>query len=136
MQTLVDHLRGLSDDGLAALIRLRPDLVVPVPSDLPALAARVQSGPSVRRALDALDMFVEAYGAETGNIALRYMATAGIYIGGGIAPKIMPAIEAGGFMRAFLDKDPLVDLLRTFPVKIILNPAAGMLGAAVTAAEG
>ena len=57
MQTLVDHLRGLSDDGLAALVRLRPDLVVPVPSDLAALAARVQSSASVRRALDALDTF-------------------------------------------------------------------------------
>jgi hypothetical protein len=57
MQTLVDHLRGLSDDELAALVRLRPDLVVPVPADLGALAGRVQSIPSVRRALDALDTF-------------------------------------------------------------------------------
>jgi hypothetical protein len=57
MQTLVDHLRGLSDDELTALVRLRPDLVVPVPADFPALAARAQSGASVRRALDALDMF-------------------------------------------------------------------------------
>jgi len=57
MQTLVDHLRGLSDDELAALVRLRPDLVVPIPSDLGALAGRVQSIPSVRRALDGLDTF-------------------------------------------------------------------------------
>lgn len=106
------------------------------PTDLPAAISACALGHACPLCVDALDMFVEAYGAETGNIALRYMATAGIYIGGGIAPKILPAIEAGGFMRAFLDKDPLVDLLRTFPVKIILNPAAGMLGAAVTAAEG
>lgn len=85
--------------------------------------------------VEALEMFVEAYGAEAGNMALRYMATAGVYIGGGIAPKILPAIESGGFMGAFLDKEPLVDLLRTFPVKVILNPAAGLLGAAVRAAE-
>jgi glucokinase len=63
------------------------------------------------------------------------MATAGIYIGGGIAPKILPAIEAGAFMDAFRDKEPLTDLLRTIPVKVILNPAAGLLGAAVLSAE-
>jgi len=85
--------------------------------------------------MEALEMFVEAYGAEAGNIALRYMATAGVYVGGGIAPKILPAIESGTFMDAFLKKEPLVDLLRTFPVKVILNPAAGLLGAAVRAAE-
>jgi glucokinase len=85
--------------------------------------------------VEALDMFVDAYGAEAGNIALRYMATAGIYIGGGIAPKILPAIESGTFMDAFRDKEPLTDLLRTIPVKVILNPAAGLLGAAVLAAE-
>jgi glucokinase len=85
--------------------------------------------------VEALDMFIAAYGAEAGNLALRYMATAGIYIGGGIAPKILPAIEAGGFMHAFIDKDPMTDLLRTFPVRVILNPAAGLLGAAVRASE-
>jgi len=63
------------------------------------------------------------------------MATAGIYIGGGIAPKILPAIVNGRFMDAFLDKAPMVDLLRTFPVRVILNPAVGLLGAAVRAAE-
>ena len=60
-------------------------------------------------------MFVEAYGAEAGNLALRYMATAGVYIGGGIAPKILPAIAAGRLHGRVPDKEPLVDLLRTFP---------------------
>src|SRR5690606_20555393 len=87
------------------------------------------------RCEEALSLFSGAYGAEAGNLALRCMATAGVYVGGGIAPKILPAIEAGGFMNAFVDKDPLVDLLRTFPVRVILNPAAGLLGAAVRAAE-
>lgn len=87
------------------------------------------------RCVEALDLFVSAYGAEAGNLALRYMATAGIYIGGGIAPKILPAIVNGRFMDAFLDKAPMVDLLRTFPVRVILNPAVGLLGAAVRAAE-
>jgi glucokinase len=86
------------------------------------------------RCVEALGLFVAAYGAEAGNLALRYMATAGVYVGGGIAPKILPAIANGAFMAAFLDKDPMVDLLRTFPVRVILNPAAGLLGAAVRAA--
>jgi glucokinase len=79
-------------------------------------------------------MFVEAYGAEAGNLALRSVATAGVYIGGGIAPKILPALQSGLFIDAFRDKPPLTDLLRTVPVAVILNPAAGLLGAAVRAA--
>lgn len=109
---------------------------VPAGAEGPELAAAISAnalGRRCERCVEALDMFVAAYGAEAGNLALRYMATAGVYIGGGIAPKILPAITAGGFMDAFLDKDPMVDLLRTFPVRIILNPAAGLLGAAVRA---
>jgi glucokinase len=78
-------------------------------------------------------MFVEAYGSEAGNLALRAVATAGVYIGGGIAPKILPALESGLFMAAFRDKEPMVDLLRMLPVRVILNPGAGLLGAAVRA---
>jgi len=84
--------------------------------------------------VEALEMFVEAYGAEAGNLGLRAMATAGVYIGGGIAPKILAALEDGRFMDAFLSKAPMVDLLRTLPVKVITNPAAALLGAAVIAA--
>ena len=87
------------------------------------------------RCVEALEMFAEAYGAEAGNLALRSMATAGVYVGGGIAPKILPALEDGRFMDAFLSKDPMTDLLRTLPVKVILNPAAALLGAAVLAAQ-
>ena len=78
-------------------------------------------------------MLVEAYGAEAGNLALRSVATAGVYIGGGIAPKILPALESGGFMDAFLDKPPMADLMRMIPVSVILNQQAGLLGAAVRA---
>jgi glucokinase len=84
--------------------------------------------------IEAVDMFVEAYGAEAGNLALRTVALAGVYIGGGIAPKILPALERGTFMDAFRSKEPMVDLLRTLPVHVILNPAAALLGAAVRAA--
>jgi glucokinase len=85
------------------------------------------------RCVEALEMFAEAYGAEAGNLGLRGMATAGIYIGGGIAPKILPALQDGRFMDAFLDKDPMVDLMRTLPVCVITNTSAALLGAAVLA---
>jgi glucokinase len=85
--------------------------------------------------IEALEMFVEAYGAEAGNLALRCMASAGMYVGGGIAPKILPALTDGRFMEAFVSKAPMVDLLRTFPVRIILNAGAGLLGAAVGASD-
>jgi glucokinase len=63
------------------------------------------------------------------------MATAGVYVGGGIAPKILPALERGPFMEAFLDKGPMRHLLTTVPVKVILNPGAGLIGASVKAAS-
>lgn len=79
----------------------------------------------------ALELFVDAYGAEAGNVALRFAATGGVYIGGGIAPKILPAFTAGRFMTAFRAKAPLEPLLEKMPVKIILNADSGLLGAAV-----
>jgi glucokinase len=88
-----------------------------------------------RQCAEAVDMFLSAYGSETGNLALRAMATAGVYIGGGIAPKILPALESGPFLEAFRAKEPLADLVATIPVSVILNPDAGLLGAAVRAME-
>jgi glucokinase len=84
---------------------------------------------------EALSMFVSAYGAESGNMALRGMATSGLYVGGGIAPKILPAIQSGAFMDAFLGKAPMSELLAKVPVKVILKTDAGLLGAAVYAQE-
>lgn len=102
-------------------------------ADLPAAISEAALAGQCARCVDALDLFVEAYGAEAGNLALRAVATAGVYVGGGIAPKLLPAIERGGFLSAFCDKEPMTDLLRTLPVSVILNPAAGLLGAAVRA---
>jgi glucokinase len=84
--------------------------------------------------VETLDLFVEAYGAESGNLALRSVSTGGLFIGGGIAPKILPALDNGRFLRAFLAKPPLEEMLQRMPVKVILNPEAGLLGAAVFAA--
>jgi glucokinase len=83
--------------------------------------------------IEALDMFVSAYGAEAGNLAMRGMATAGVFVGGGIAPKILPALLDGRFIEAFRAKGPMTDLVSRIPVKVILNPEAGLLGAAVYA---
>ena len=78
-------------------------------------------------------MFVEAYGAESGNLALRTVSSGGLFIGGGIAPKILPALVDGRFMRAFRSKAPFEPLLAAMPVKVILNAETGLLGAAVYA---
>ncbi len=78
-------------------------------------------------------MFVEAYGAETGNLALHSLATAGVFVGGGIAPKILPALRTPAFLEAFRSKSPLTALLDAMPVSVILNDRAALLGAAVVA---
>jgi glucokinase len=84
---------------------------------------------------DALRMFVSAYGAEAGNLALRGVATSGLYVGGGIAPKILPALTNGSFMEAFAAKPPMSELLSKVPVKVILCADAGLIGAAVHARD-
>jgi len=79
---------------------------------------------------EALSIFVDAYGAEAGNLALRTMSTGGVFVGGGIAPKILPALTNGAFLRAFRAKAPFERMLDAIPVKVILNDEAGLLGAA------
>jgi glucokinase len=83
----------------------------------------------------ALAMFVAAYGGEAGNLALRAVATAGLYIGGGIAPKILPALQTAPFLRWFTDKPPMRSLLEAVPVHVILNAQAALIGAAVAAVD-
>jgi glucokinase len=102
--------------------------------DAPALISAAALDRRCAGCMETLDMFVEAYGAEAGNLALRAVSTGGLYVGGGIAPKILPALTDGAFMRAFLAKPPLDAMLEKMPVKIILNDQAGLLGAAVFAA--
>ena len=82
----------------------------------------------------ALDLFVSVYGAEAGNLALRAKSVRGLYIGGGIAPKILPKINDGAFMRAFIDKGRYADLLAAIPVQVVLNDQAALRGAAYYAA--
>jgi glucokinase len=81
-------------------------------------------------ASDALDVMVSIYGAQAGNFALTVMATGGVYLGGGIAPKILPRLKEGGFMRAFTTKGRLTEVLGRIPVMVILNELTALLGAA------
>ena len=83
----------------------------------------------------ALDMFMSIYGARAGNVALSFMATGGVYLGGGIAPRIVDKLASGSFMRAFADKGRLSPLLSRIPVFVILDDLTALRGAAEIAAE-
>ncbi|HVW76948.1 MAG TPA: glucokinase [Alloacidobacterium sp.] len=80
-----------------------------------------------------LEIFVSAYGAEAGNLALKVLSVGGFYLGGGIAPKILKTMKSGIFMNAFTDKGRLSELLVHMPVRIILESRAALMGAAAYA---
>lgn len=77
-----------------------------------------------------LEMFVSILGSEAGNMALKVLATGGVYLGGGIPPRILPVLEEGRFLAAFTAKGRFAGLLQNVPVHVILNPKAALLGAA------
>jgi glucokinase len=134
----VEHV--VSGQGLVNLHRVthEGDCVAVDEENDPDAPAKISAAALERRCrgcMDALSIFVDAYGAEAGNVALRSVATGGVFIGGGIAPKILPALTDGRFIRAFLDKAPLTAMLANMPVKVVLNAHAGLLGAAVHAAD-
>ena len=79
---------------------------------------------------EALNLFTSIYGAEAGNLALKALSVGGVYVGGGIAPKILDKLGDGTFMHAFLDKGRYTDLLKEIPVKVSLNNRAPLIGAA------
>ncbi len=79
---------------------------------------------------EALELFVSLYGAEAGNLALKLLATGGVYVGGGIAPKILGRMTAGSFMDSFVRKGRYEGLLRKMPVRLVLNETTALLGAA------
>lgn len=83
--------------------------------------------------IKTLEVFASAYGAEAGNLALKVLSVGGLYLGGGIAPKILKTMKNGAFMRAFTDKGRLSDLLIHTPVRIILESRAALMGAAAYA---
>ncbi len=100
------------------------------PSKIISEAALVEKQPLC---VKALDLFVSIFGSAAGNLALTGLTRGGIYLGGGIAPKILPKLREGSFMKAFTDKGRFSDLLSQIPVRVILNDRAALLGAAVCA---
>ncbi len=86
-------------------------------------------------AVKALDMFVSIYGAEAGNLAVKMLATGGVFIGGGIAPRILEQLRGGPFLQAFLAKGRMRTLMESMPVRVILNDKTALLGAARFAAR-
>jgi glucokinase len=99
----------------------------------PALISQAALDRACPGCVRALELFVSIYGAEAGNLALRSVATAGVFVGGGIAPKILPALRDGRFIEAFRDKAPMDAFAALVPVAVVLNERAGLLGAAVHA---
>jgi len=99
-------------------------------SDASAVIARAALNHETDICIAALDRFMSIYGAETGNLALKALATGGIYIGGGIAPKILSKFSEGEFMSAFLDKGRYAGLLADIPVHVIIEPKTALRGAA------
>jgi glucokinase len=82
-----------------------------------------------------LGTFVSIMGAEAGNLALKVLATGGVYVAGGIPRRILPALERDGFMQAFRRKGRFADLLDRIPVHVVLNPKVGLMGAAALALD-
>src|SRR5262249_35457352 len=127
----------LSGPGLVNLYRVTHPTPCaegqPDDPDAPALISAAAPRKRCANCGEALTLFVDRYGAEAGNLALRSVSTAGLFIGGGIAPKILPALTDGRFIRAFLDKAPMRHLVAQMPVHVILNAESGLLGAAVYA---
>ena len=134
----VSYERVLSGPGLADVYRFlvdvkgRPDVVGSgvEKSELPKHVSEKGLEESGSTCREALEIFVDLYGAEAGNLALKFLALGGIFVGGGIAPKILPLIKKGLFMKSFCDKGRFESLMKDIPVKVILEENTAMLGAA------
>ena len=81
-------------------------------------------------AMRAIELWASVYGAEAGNLALKVMGTGGVFLGGGVAAKILPKLQGAGFMKAFADKGRFRSFMQAIPVRVILNDKAALLGAA------
>jgi len=98
-----------------------------------AVIGQCAEGGSSEICAETMRIFVSAYGAEAGNVALKVLAAGGIYLGGGVAPKSLKIMQDGEFLKAFLDKGRLSPLLQSVPVRIILDETCALLGAAAYA---
>jgi glucokinase len=151
---LLRHLRGsylhvsyervLSGAGLLAIYEFLRDTKRNEPTwlaekikvgDPAAVIAEAGLKSQAEIAKQALDLFASIYGAEAGNLALKAMALDGVYVGGGIAPKLIAKLKDGTFMKAFTNKGRYKRLMSGIPVKVIMNEKTALLGAAAYAAR-
>jgi glucokinase len=142
-----DHVsfeRVLSGPGIANLYRFQRKMSsVPEPEWLTKEIASEDPAAAIAEAALAakdpvcvatLTMFAEIYGAEAANLGLKVLALGGIYLGGGIAPKVLPFLTGGAFVRGFFSKGRMNAMLRQIEVRVSLNPGAALSGAAHSAA--
>lgn len=101
--------------------------------DAAAVIARAALAESDAICVETLERFVQLYGAEAGNLALKTMSRGGLYVGGGIAPKILPLLQRDLFRQAFLNKGRMRPLLEAMPLYVILNERAALFGSALCA---
>jgi glucokinase len=140
----VSYERVLSGPGLFNIYRfLRRESRADEPAWLRDEIAKGDSSAAVSAAalagrdpvcVQALTMFCDIYGSEAANLALKVLSLGGVYLGGGIAPKILPMLTGGAFVKGFLAKGRLNEILKRMEVRVSLNAAAGLLGAAHYAA--
>jgi glucokinase len=141
----VSYERVLSGSGLMRIFSFLKERGPEQPT--PALLEAISHGEPARAITEfalagrdalagrALDVFASAYGAFAGNMALTGLAHGGIYVAGGIAPKIAAKLQDGTFMRAFTDKGRFQAMLAAIPVKVVMNDQVGLLGAVAEAAR-
>ena len=139
-ELLREDCRVLSGSGLVNIYRfLRESGGREEPNWLKEQLEQEDTGAVISRAalsgedevcVEALDLFVSIYGAEAGNLALKMKAGGGLYVGGGIAPKIISKLREETFLRAFQDKGRLSSLMKAIPVHVILDPNTALYGAA------
>lgn len=135
----VSYERVLSGPGLYNIYRflLETKKVDPATDVLkgvdPSQAPRVISEQGVKKTsalcVESLKVFASIYGAEAGNLALKFLSLGGLYLGGGIAPKILPALQEGEFLAAYKAKGRFDALLSSIPVRVVLNEDTALLGA-------
>ncbi len=146
LQRQYDHVSWERVVSGMGLVSIHAFLVEHRKEEIPAwLGAEMDEGDSaaaITRAAQAdrcpvcsetLDMFIKLYGVEAGNHALKIMATGGVYIGGGIAPRILDQLKEENFLRSFWSKGRMEPLMRSMPVRVILNEHTALYGAAVYA---
>ncbi len=141
----VSYERVLSGPGLFNIYRfLRDTGDTPEPSwlserikrdDPSAVVSEIGLAGGHPLCVQALDLFASIYGAEAGNLALKALAVGGVFVGGGIAPKIRAKLADGTFVTAFCDKGRLTELMASIPVSLVLESRAALLGAAHVAAS-